>query len=116
MSAHEVKSPRRRADVANALEALAGITPENIHGWADLTNTVHWLLDDTWWDRFDPRESVGDLLRDEREAGAVKAVVTPLLEILDAYSTATPDETYLTHPRWPEVREAAAKAHRLLSA
>ncbi|MGW0516793.1 SCO4402 family protein [Crossiella sp. NPDC003009] len=105
----------RRQGVVDALEALAGFTPANVNGWPDLSGTVQVLLADTWWDRFDPAESVGELLRDEAEVAAVKAAIEPLLEVLEAYNPATPDETYLTHPRWPEVAAKAGAAHRLLA-
>lgn len=108
-------SVTRRQGVVDAMEALAGFTPANVNGWPDLSGTVQVLLTDTWWDRFDPAESLGELLRDETEVAAVRAMVTPLLEVLESFNTATPDETYLTHPRWPEVAEKARAAHRVLA-
>ncbi|GAA2784100.1 SCO4402 family protein [Crossiella cryophila] len=108
-------SASRRQGVVDALEALAGFTPATVNGWPDLSGTVQVLLTDTWWDRFDPAESVGELLRDEAEAVAVRAAVQPLLAVLADYNPATPDEIYLTHPRWPEVAARAGAAHELLA-
>ena len=76
----DVEWPDRRADVLAALDCLASAPPE-LSGdeadprWADLTNAVHWLVDDTWWDQRDPRADIGLILANESEADATRAVV-----------------------------------------
>lgn len=56
--------PDRREDVLAGLECLAA-EPPRLSGsdadprWPDVTNAIHWLVDDTWWDTTDPSESIG---------------------------------------------------------
>lgn len=50
-----LKYPWQRIDFIDAIEWLATGTPtggptSEDAGWFDLTNVVHALVDDTWWD------------------------------------------------------------------
>ena len=106
----EVRWPDRRADIIDALEALAAEDAADPSRWPDLANAVHWLVDDTDWDSRDPELDVGALLASETEARAVRAVLRPLLTILSALGPVAPDSDYVTHQTWAEVADAAATA------
>ncbi|MFS8104643.1 hypothetical protein LFM09_46830 [Lentzea alba] len=111
----ELEAPDRRGDIIDALDVLMTITPETVERWPGLTEAVHWLVDDTFWDQRDAAESIGWTLRDEQEVTAIKAVLAPLLAVLDELGPVEPDPAYLRHPSWPDVRTTAANAHRLLT-
>ncbi|GAB3911837.1 hypothetical protein GCM10029964_118580 [Kibdelosporangium lantanae] len=112
----------RRDDIVEALDALATITPDSPPRWPDFTNAIHWLVDDTSWDRyqelgderFNPAAYVGPLLRDDHEVDVITAVLDPLLAVLRDLGPVRPDAEYLAHPRWPEVAATAAVAHQVL--
>lgn len=110
----ELKSPGTRADIVVALDLLVTLTPETTERWPGLTEAVHWLVDDTFWDERDVAESIGWTLRDGQEVAAIRAVLVPLLAVLDELGPLAPDPDYLRHRRWPDVRIAAGNAHRLL--
>jgi hypothetical protein len=110
----EVRFPYMRADVVDAIELLSTLPLDEPIAWHDLTEAVHGVVDDTYWDRRSPKESVGVLLRDDEEAEAVQAVVTPLLAILGELGPTAPDDLYFAHPSWDEVRHASSQALRLL--
>lgn len=80
--------PGRCEDVLAALEVLAAEQPE-LDGsgwdprWPNLTEAVHWLVDDTFWDVHDPGASIGTILRDEREADAVREVGNAVVSVSD---------------------------------
>jgi len=111
----ELKSPGMRGDIIVALDVLVTRTPETIKQWPGLTEAVHWLVDDTFWDMQDVTGSIGWMLLDEREVAAIKAVLVPLLAVLDELGPHEPDPEYLRHLRWPDVRTAAGNAHRALT-
>jgi hypothetical protein len=46
------------ADLIGALDALMTLTPQTLERWPGLTEAVHWLVDDTWWDERDMAESI----------------------------------------------------------
>lgn len=110
----DVEWPGRRGDVLAALELLESEPPLlDSNGrdprWPDLTNAVHWLVDDTVWDHFDPSESIGTILRAETEATAIRAVVSALLEVADRQRSGT-DSSWFEDARWHSVRELARVA------
>ncbi|MFD1046221.1 hypothetical protein ACFQ1S_11955 [Kibdelosporangium lantanae] len=102
----------RRDDIVEALDALATITPDSPPRWPDFTNAIHWLVDDTSWDRyqelgderFNPAAYVGPLLRDDHEVDVITAVLDPLLAVLRDLGPVRPDAEYLarssTHAGW----------------
>ena len=107
--------PDRRADIINAVHILALLRPDTPAGWPGLTEAVHWLIDDTFWDQRDPRSDVGSILSSADEARAVSSVVSSLLTVLDASGPTRADDDYLNHPHWHQVTRTATHAHRLLS-
>ena len=111
----ELRSPGRRGDLIVALDVLATLSPARVEQWPGLTEAVHWLVDDTAWDEYDVAGSIGWSLRDEQEVVVIRAVLAPLLVVLDDLGPTEPDSAYLVHPRWPDVRTAAGSAHRMLT-
>lgn len=115
--------PGRRDDILSALTVLATITPATLHHWPGLTEAIHWLIDDTGWDRyyengqeiFNPDLAIGDILRDRSEVTAIGAVLAPLLDVLGDLGPRRADTEYLGHHRWPGVLAAAHSAYALLS-
>ncbi|MFC0030046.1 hypothetical protein ACFFMM_10980 [Micromonospora chaiyaphumensis] len=107
--------PDRRADIINALSILAALRPHEPTSWPSLTEAVHWLIDDTFWDQHDPRNDIGTILASTSEANAISATLEPLTAILDDLGPTAPDDDYLTHPRWHEVTHAAANTHQLMT-
>jgi hypothetical protein len=117
----EIAWPDRRSDVLNALDALAsGPPPLTSDGsdprWPDLTNAVHWLVDDTWWDHNNPRESIGKVLRNDNEAHAVEQVVKVVVTVSERQGSTASDAQWFGDPDWPEVRKLAAQAAAMLRA
>lgn len=111
--------PGRRSDLLDALACLAEEPPplsatRADPRWPGLTNAIHWLVDDTWWDRRDPSADIGLILRDDAEAGAIRAVLGPLLDVADRLTADATDAAWFGDPSWREVRERAAAAHALL--
>lgn len=113
-----VEWPERREDVLNGLDALASDPVLNGDGvdqrWPDLTNVVHWVVDDTWWDHADPSESVGTVLVDAAEVRAVYEVVALVVELSERVGADTTDAQRSSDGAWPRVQEAAAAAAVLL--
>ena len=104
----------RRADVLAALDALGKLPgagydvtrpPE-----PTLTDAVHWLVDDTWWDVRDLRQSIGTLLADVEEAEAVEAVVRELVAVSERQGPGAPDRLWFDDIEWPRIRAAAKRA------
>ncbi|WP_433388496.1 SCO4402 family protein [Micromonospora sp. KLBMP9576] len=110
-----IARPDRRSDIINALSILATLQPHGVRSWPGLTEAVHWLVDDTFWDDRHPRDDIGTVLADTSGAEAVSATLEPLLAILDELGPTAPDEHYLTHPRWPELAQAATGTHQLMA-
>ncbi|MEU4366689.1 SCO4402 family protein [Micromonospora chersina] len=107
--------PERRADIITALSILASLRPHTPTSWPGLTEAVHWLVDDTFWDQRSPHNDVGTILGDANEADAITATLDPLSAILDELGPTAADDDYLTHPRWHEVTHAATGAHQLMT-
>lgn len=107
--------PERREDVISALRVLAAERPaldgagRDTH-FPDLTNAVHWLVDDTSWDSEDPVTSVGTILRNGVEAGAIRAVVAAVVGVSDRQSAVAADAAWFGDDDWSEVRRLAAEA------
>ncbi|WP_425571052.1 SCO4402 family protein [Planotetraspora kaengkrachanensis] len=115
-----VQWPERREDVLNALQVLGDRDYQEQHwrsghGWPDLTNAVHWLIDDTFIDQTGARALIPQLFRDEREADLVQIVVDALLRVLDDLGPTAPDDAYLDHPAWISVLHSAHTALQVLS-
>ena len=88
-----VEWPDRRKDVLNALDILASPNPSA--EWPTLTEAVHWLVDDTFWDMRDPGEDVGALLIDEHEAAAVRSVVSAVAAASKRQGPTAPEQAWL---------------------
>ena len=121
MRAMEIAWPDRRSDVLNALDALASEPPTltsdgSAPRWPDLTNSVHWLVDDTWWDLNNPRKSIGTVLRDDNEADAVDQVVKLIVTISERQGPTASDAQWFGDTDWPQVRRLAAQAAATLRA
>ena len=107
--------PERREDVVAALRVLAAEPPalagvDRDPRFPDLTNAVHWLVDDTAWDSADPVASVGTILRDGAEAEVVRAVVVAVVAVSDRQGAAASDAAWFGDRGWCEVRQLAAEA------
>ncbi|WP_143591748.1 SCO4402 family protein [Thermoactinospora rubra] len=108
-----------RAEVLDALRVLGDRGYQERHwrnggGWPDLTNAVHWLIDDPFLDHRPARFWIPDVFWDEREADAVQAAADALLLVLDDLGPHEPDSAYLDHPSWPQVVRAAGMALRVM--
>jgi hypothetical protein len=105
--------------VINGLDTLAS-TPPSLQAnqrdprWPDLKNAIHWVVDDTWWDHQDPADYVGLILRDEREATAVRAVVELIVRVSERQGAAATDAMWFADPDWSEVRPLALFASTLM--
>jgi hypothetical protein len=49
----------RRLDIIAALNVLAAPDPAVPGREPSLTEAIHWLVDETWWDKHDPVRDVG---------------------------------------------------------
>lgn len=109
----DVEWPWQRDDVLAGLEVLAG---EPQHGWGHggtlLEGAVHAVVDDTFWDQpqVDPARSVGTILRNEREADAVRAVVAAVGRVAARQGATSSDAAWFADREWPLVRRLAAEA------
>ncbi|WP_445321606.1 SCO4402 family protein [Nocardioides sp. GXZ039] len=103
-----VEWPGRREDVLNALDILASATPSA--EWPTLTEAVHWLVDDTFWDARDPKEDIGALLVDEHEAAAIRSVVSAVVAVSQRQGPTASDQAWLDDSGWPMVQKLAARA------
>jgi hypothetical protein len=79
-----------------------------------LVDAVHWLVDDTWWDHRDPRESIGTILRSNPEAVAVGRVVEAVVAVSERQGPAAPDGEWFGDETWAEVQSAAQEAAKVL--
>lgn len=107
-----VEWPDRRGDVLNALGILASPNPSA--EWPTLTDALHWLVDDTFWDVRDPAEDIGALLVDEHEAAAVRLVVRALVAVSERQGSTATDQTWLNDSGWPMVRKLAKRAEIMM--
>ena len=110
-----VEWPDRRQDVLAALDVLAAEPPTlDEHGndprWPDLTNAVHWLVDDTFWDMTSPAESIGTMLRDAREVVPIQRVVDAVVTVSERQGPTSGDAAWFADEAWNEVRSAASEA------
>ncbi|WP_313888084.1 SCO4402 family protein [Lentzea alba] len=111
----DVAWPGRREDVLSALRTLAA-EPPTLDGegrdtrWPDLTNAVHWLVDDTLWDLVDPATSIGTILRNGHEADVIREIVTAVVAVSERQGTMASDATWFGDSGWCEVRRLAANA------
>ena len=107
-----VEQPDRREDVLNALDILASPNPSA--EWPTLTEAVHWLVDDTFWDVRDPEEDIGALLVDEHEAEAIRSVVRAVVAVSERQGPTASDRAWLNDFSWPVVSELAARTARAM--
>jgi hypothetical protein len=111
----DVAWPGRREDVLSALRVLAA-EPLSLDGgswdtrWPDLTNAVHWLVDDTVWNSEDPITSVGTILRNGHEADVVREVVAAVIAVSDCQGVTASDAAWFRDSGWCEVRRLATVA------
>jgi hypothetical protein len=110
-----------REDVKNALQRLSDRNLQDRY-WhsgvrvpGDLTDAVHWLIDDTWWDHRPAHESIPLVLRDKAEADSVQRTVTALLRVLEDLGPVARTHDYLGHHEWHEVLTTARAAYLLLA-
>jgi hypothetical protein len=82
----------------------------------DLTDAIHWVVDDTWWDVRSPEASIPSVLRNTDEALLVADAVQKLLVVLDALGPVAPDRDYTRHDGWPAVRSSCQRAYDALEA
>ncbi|WP_199725726.1 hypothetical protein [Nocardiopsis sp. Huas11] len=110
----EITWPERRQDVLNALDVLAAevhrAESDRNQTTPTLTDAVHWLIDDTFWDVRDPAEDIGALLLDEHEANAIRSVVASVEVIARRQGTTASDALWFDDPEWPLVTSRAARA------
>lgn len=115
-----VRWPEQRLDILTALDTLAADPLDLVLGadprWPSVTDAVHWLVDDTWWDHYDPIESVGTLLRSEEEAAAVRRVVAAIVAVADRHGPTAPDADWFGDEAWSQVQLAAREAAAALRA
>jgi hypothetical protein len=121
VSTVEVEWPDRRTDVLNALELMSAGPPllasdDSDNRWPNLTNAVHWLVDDTTWDINDPSESVGLILLNEHEADAVRETVSAVVEVGERQGSEASDGAWFGDPEWGRVRSLARSSADLLRA
>ncbi|MCR6488706.1 hypothetical protein M8542_38345 [Amycolatopsis sp. OK19-0408] len=79
-------------------------------GFPDLTNAVHWLVDDTSWDSQDPATSVGTILRNAAEAEVIRALVAAVVAVSDRQGAEASDAAWFGDSGWHDVRRLAAEA------
>lgn len=114
----QVELPDRRLDVIESLKVLASDVSRLDSGrdtrWPDLTNAVHWLVDDTVWDHYDPAESIGVLLRSEAEAAAIRLVVASVVIVSETVGADISDRSWFESDEWPRVQELSRSALLLM--
>jgi hypothetical protein len=111
----DIEWSARRGDVIAALDAMAALEYGDVRPPPDLTGAIHWLVDDTWWDRRSPGDDIGRLLRTDREVAAIQITLEALLPVLEELGPDKPDDFYFRHPRWGHVRAAARLARDILT-
>ncbi|MFJ8229642.1 hypothetical protein ACIQ9E_06720 [Streptomyces sp. NPDC094448] len=112
-----VEFPAVRVQVAAVLKSLADSRHQQ-HVWADraqgpgdavddLTMVVNVLDDARVLEN--PEQTVGEVLRDEHEAAALRELAELLDVLIDMLGDA-PDADYMASPRWPAIVRAARTA------
>ncbi|MBG6095963.1 SCO4402 family protein [Nocardioides luteus] len=114
-----VEWPNRRTDVLQALEVIASPPPAlTADGWDtrmyNLTEAIHAVVDDTPWDVYDPKQSIGTILESEAEADACRSVVQAVITVSDRQGPSAPDRDWYNDGLWPTVQELAARAVDLM--
>jgi hypothetical protein len=109
----------QRLDVLEALDFLSTSVPPlgadgRDHRWPNLTEAVHWLIDDTGWDTRDPAEDVGRILQSGTEADAIRDVVAAVMGVHDRQGAEATDAAWYGDPAWTEVRRLASIAAEVL--
>jgi len=115
-----VKYPQFRLNVIEGLRILASrdAAEKWLAGEAtypSLTDGVHWLIDDTFWDVRPVADSVGILLLNTAEADAVAAAVDAVLSVVDSIGPDAPDEVHVRHEMWAKAQDACSKALSVLN-
>jgi hypothetical protein len=111
----ETEPGPQRLDVKEGLRVL-GSSSEPPSTWPDLTNAIHWVVDDTWWDHRPPEASIPSILRNEYEALLIGDAVQKLLAVLDEVGPTAPEHEYTGHDAWPAVRTSCQRAYDALEA
>ncbi|MFD8494900.1 hypothetical protein [Amycolatopsis sp. NPDC059657] len=116
----DIAWPGQREDVLVALEVLAAEPPVLDDAgrdtrWPDLTNAIHWFVDDTGWDQQDPATSIGTILRNEHEADLVRDVVAAVVAVSDRQGATSSDAAWFADGGWCEVRRLATDALTFLA-
>ena len=111
----------QRADVKEALRLLADPVPALDDGhdvrWPNLTDAIHWLIDDTGWDESKPGLDVGRrILRTTEEATVVSDLVAAVMIVHDRQGPTAPDAAWFSDAEWPSVQELARSAYDVFSA
>ena len=109
----------QRGDVKEALILLSSgvpdLTPEGWDPrWPNLTEAIHWLIDDTGWERRDPSEDVPRVLHTEEEASALAVLVRSVMKVHDRHGPTAPDAAWYGDSEWTRVQQLAATALALL--
>ncbi len=114
-----VQYPWRRTELLYYLDILASpekqrqiwlehIFPPGIV-YSELDYAIHFLFDDTAL-ADDPEVTVGDILLNQDEVAAIKAVTSAIDAVLNQLGIDKTQEKYLTSPEWYPVIEAAKAA------
>lgn len=111
----------RRGDVREALLLLSSdvpaLTPSGMDPrWPSLTEAIHWLVDDTWWDLRDPSDDVGVYLRSSAEADALRLLVRAIMDVHDRHGPLAPHAAWYGDPAWPQVQALARQALTIFDA
>ena len=110
--------PNRRQDVLAGLDLLAAPPEVDENGrdqrWPDLSNAVHWVVDDTGWDLRPAADDVGTLLFDANEAEALAAVVSLVIDVSRRQGATTSDADWFADADWSKIQRAAKQAAALL--
>nr|WP_121005682.1 hypothetical protein [Saccharothrix australiensis] len=113
-----------RAEVVEAVRALSDpeyqqrvwVRRELPHPeyYDELSHNIHVLYDDTpVFD--DPSSTIGQILRGEAEAQALRALKASLEALFDVHGTGLSDERYLSLAGWAGVIESARHALEVLT-
>jgi|688.fasta_scaffold431661_2 hypothetical protein len=118
----DVTYPEIRRELLHYIYALAN-TDYQYENWItrkswsedekdSLDFCIHFLFDDTNL-ASDPEASIGILLLNKEEAGAINRITSALNEVLDSNGSDEEDLTYLRSPQWVKVIETARAALKI---